>query len=51
MNATTAVLPRHTGDDLYLSNAEPMRRVDYKARKHGKPMPVRYKRVKKEGKL
>lgn len=30
----------------YLCNAEPMRRVDYKARKHGKPMPVRYKRVK-----
>jgi hypothetical protein len=32
--------------DIYLNNAEQMRRPDYKARKHGKPMPVRYKRVK-----
>lgn len=32
----------------YLNNAEPMRRPDYRAKKHGKPMPVRYRRVRKE---
>lgn len=39
----------HDHDEPCLPTAargdEPMRRRDYKANKHGKPMPVRYKRV------
>lgn len=51
MNTSTAILPRLSGscasDDLYF-NPIPMRRPDYRAKKHGKPMPVRYRRIRSE---